>query len=320
MRGFNILLALLFSTSAFAQHTFSVVAVDPVSGEVGGAGATCYETVNDIADVHPGVGFIHTQSYVNYTNQQYAKLMMDGGLAPQEIMDSIQVVDADNDSTIRQYAAVDLINGGRSAAFTGSNCFSYHGQRLGATYAIAGNILLGPQILDSMESRFNSTQGSLADKLMAALEGAKVKGADSRCLADSVSSLSAYMIVAKPDDVGADYYVNLNVENVYPADPIDVLVQDYEAWKDQNLNTSIEEEKVSLKVTLFPNPTSGITTLESNIDGTCYVLDSLGKVLHNQSIVSGINSLELGNLSTGVYLCRTDDNKDNFVLDKIIIQ
>ena len=156
---------------------------------------------------------------------------MDQGFSPQEIMDTLSLysVDADNAPSYRQYAAIDLVNGGRSAAFSGQDCFDYKGHRLGQTYAIAGNILLGPEVLDSMESRFLNTQGTLAEKLMSSLQGAKIQGADKRCIDSMVSSLSAYLIVSKPSDIAPNYYINLNVENVMPQDPIDVLQTQFDA-------------------------------------------------------------------------------------------
>jgi uncharacterized Ntn-hydrolase superfamily protein len=310
----SLLLLLLIPFSFNAQHTFSIVAIDTLTGEVGGAGATCYETVNDIADVHPGVGFIHTQSYVNYQNQAFASNMMDLGFSPQEIMDTLALVsvDADNAPTYRQYAAVDLVNGGRSAAFTGNDCFDYKGQRLGATYAIAGNILLGPEILDSMEARFVNTSGSLSEKLMAALQGAKVIGADQRCTDSLVSSLSAYLIVAKPTDIGPNYYINLNVENVMPMDPIDVLQSEFNAL-------GIQETMPELELKVYPNPTQNNTvifeTLGQNISDI-QLWNTLG-----QSIDTAINpssKVELNGLKAGVYIYQASAKKQT-TKGKIIV-
>ena len=63
---------------------------------------------------------------------------------------------------------------------------------LGPNYAIQGNILLGQQILDSMEYYFLNTSGCLPERLMAAMNGAKVVGADTRCMVEGTSSLSAF--------------------------------------------------------------------------------------------------------------------------------
>jgi len=200
---------LITAVSASAQHTFSIVAVDSVTGEIGSAGATCGDSIiwpgtpgaYLISDVIPGRGAIHTQSFWLATNQANARTRMLAGDSPADIMSWLRQNDAGLDPTRRQYGAVDY-NGGspRSAAFTGSNCFDYKDHITGPGYAIQGNILLGQQILDSMEARYLRTEGSLADKLMAAMQGANVVGADTRCTAEGTSSLSAFLRVAKPTD------------------------------------------------------------------------------------------------------------------------
>ena len=159
-----------------AQDTFSIVAVDSITGEVGSAGASCLDNsqiaggVLIISDVHPGRGVIHTQAYWLTSNQNTATTRMDLGDSPQEIIDYLVNNDAQNNSSIRQYGIVDFNGSGspRTAAFTGSNTDDYKNHIIGPNYTIQGNILLGQQILDSMESRFLSEPGGLACKLMAA--------------------------------------------------------------------------------------------------------------------------------------------------------
>jgi uncharacterized Ntn-hydrolase superfamily protein len=213
------------------QHTFSIIGLDTITGEIGGAGATCFQTVIDIADVHPGVGYIHTQSYYDSTNQQYAHQLMTNGCYPAQIMDSLKKHDVSHQPELRQYSAVTIKQGIKTAAFTGHQCFEYYGERIGKNYVIIGNILKGAMVLDSMESKFIHTKGSLSEKLMAALQGAKITGADKRCENNGVSSLSAYIIVTKPTDVKPNYYIHINVENTLPQDPINKLQELYNQLK-----------------------------------------------------------------------------------------
>ena len=220
----SIFLSISFST-------FSIVAVDLENGLVGSAGASCIAGSIIISDIHPGVGAIHTQSYWSGYNQIMASDMMDLGLSPEEIIDYIVENDVSNNPTIRQYGIVDLYDGGRSAAFTGSNCMDYKGHILGPNYAIQGNILLDESILLSIEESFNQTVGTFTDKLMAALQGANLPGADSRCLSNNTSSLSAFIRVAKPLDEEGDYYLDLNVNNTTNEnEPIDILQELYNQW------------------------------------------------------------------------------------------
>ena len=222
-------ISLIFVSLIFS--TFSIVAVDLENGLVGSAGASCIAGSIIISDVHPGVGAIHTQSYWSGYNQIMASDMMDLGLSPDEIIDYIVENDVSNNPTIRQYGIVDIYNGGRSAAYTGSNCMDYKDHILGPNYAIQGNILLDENILLSMEQSFNETIGTFTDKLMAALQGANVAGADSRCLDNNTSSLSAFIRVAKPLDEEDDYYLDLNVNNTSNGnEPIDLLQELYNQW------------------------------------------------------------------------------------------
>ena len=163
----RLLFYLIISTTCIlvSQDTFSIVAVNPATGEVGSAGASCIAGSIIISDIHPGVGVIHTQSYWNQSNQDSASSLMDLGYSPEEIIDWLIENDAQNNPSIRQYGIIDLIDDGRSAGFTGENCFDYKNHILGQTYAIQGNILLGQEILDSMEITFTSTYGTLDENL-----------------------------------------------------------------------------------------------------------------------------------------------------------
>ena len=221
----------LFYLNLNAQDTFSIVAVDPENGEVGSAGASCINGSIIISDVHPGVGAIHTQSYWLAQNQNTASQLMDQGLSPWFIIQYLVDNDAQGNPSIRQYGIVDLVDSGRSAAYTGENCYDYKDHILGDTYSIQGNILIGPEVLDSMEVRFINTSGSLAVRLMAAMQGAKIPGADSRCLDDGISSLSAFIRVAKPTNNPDSLYLHLNVNSTTAGvDPIDTLQELFDLW------------------------------------------------------------------------------------------
>jgi uncharacterized Ntn-hydrolase superfamily protein len=237
----NILI--LFLSLLLSEDTFSIVAIDPETGEVGSAGASCIAGSIIISDIHPGVGAIHTQSYWNGANQDNASDLMDEGASPAEIIDYLINNDIGNNPSIRQYGIVDLFEGGRSAAYTGENCSDYKGHILGDTYSIQGNILLGSEILENMENQFLNTQGDLSQRLMASLQGANIPGADTRCLDDNISSLSAFIRLAKQNDLNNDYYLDINVHNVefvgYHIDPIDSLQTLFDTWYLENLDYTL---------------------------------------------------------------------------------
>jgi uncharacterized Ntn-hydrolase superfamily protein len=301
-------------TKAFSQDTFSIVAVDTITGEIGSAGASCLDEIQFpgsngaiiISDILPGRGAIHTQSYWHATNQANARLRMEEGLSPAEVIAWLKANDAQGGFAWvnRQYGVVDFDPQGhpRSAALTGNGCLDWKGHRLGANYAIQGNILLGPEILDSMEARFLAATGSLSDRLMACLQGANVPGADSRCLQNGTSSLSAFVRVAKPGDADDSLSLDLNVPSL-PAgmEPIDSLQRLYDNWK-----TTISTEDLSLnhKPAIYPNPAKGwFSVILNEKVGKLDVFDLTGRRVFAKLILRGDNRI-VPALSNGVYFVR----------------
>ena len=261
MKFHSALFCLLIAAGTQAQDTFSIVAVDVSTGQVGSAGATCLDD-GDIAggaviisDVIPDIGAVHTQSYWTPANQNAAHAQVtDNGLSPEELMSWLEQNDAENNATIRQYGMADLVSGvARAAAFTGNNCFDWKGHIVGDNYAIQGNILLGEDILTQMEAGFLETEGTLAEKLMAAMQGANVPGADTRCLNEGVSSQSAFLRVAYPGDDPNDLTLDLVVSSTpFGTEPIDVLQSEFNLWNETS-SIDTRSETNPLLVTRQPN-------------------------------------------------------------------
>ena len=240
-----ILLIILLGSQARAQDTFSIVAVDTLTGEIGSAGASCVTASSSyphgaaiLSDVIPGIGAIHTQAAWNHTNQVNAHNHMMAGESPQTIVNWLVAHDVQNNPTTRQYGIVDFRNNvPRAAAYTGVNCSNYKNDTANIFYSIQGNILMGQSILDSMQHRFLTTQGTLADRLMAALQGAKVIGADTRCASNHSSSLSSFLRVAQTSNRPDSLYIDLwmaypsGFSGIVPVDPIDSLQTLYDHWK-----------------------------------------------------------------------------------------
>jgi uncharacterized Ntn-hydrolase superfamily protein len=232
-----IILPLLILSNLYSQDTFSIVAVDTVTGEIGSAGASCVGPFGGVgafilSDVIEGIGAIHTQASYNPINQQNARSKMLEGLSPQEIIDWLVANDAENDPTVRQYGIVDLTRNGESAAYTGVNCLDYKDHVTGAGYSVQGNILLGQVIIDTMQTMFLNTEGPLADKLMASLQGAKIIGADTRCAVRNTSSQSGFIKVVRIGDDNIPYLKLVVPDTPVGTDPIDVLQEMFDDWKD----------------------------------------------------------------------------------------
>ncbi|MEM6696881.1 MAG: DUF1028 domain-containing protein [Bacteroidota bacterium] len=255
-------LCLTLFYSSHTQDTFSIVAVDSLTGEVGSAGASCLDEtmvgtgVIIINEIQPNRGAINSQASLILINKVNAGLRMRRGDSPEAIIEWLIRNDIERNPSIRQYGIVDFDENGspRAAAYTGPNCFDYKGQRVGKNYAIQGNILMGSAILDSMEARFLRSSGTLADRLMEAMQGANVAGADTRCLSEGVSSLSAFIRVAKPNDNLDNFWLEIDVASTpFGVEPIDVLQERYDEWK-STVNTSKLTKSISK---IYPNPVDG---------------------------------------------------------------
>jgi uncharacterized Ntn-hydrolase superfamily protein len=237
----SLMFITFFSAEIFSQDTFSIVAVDTVTGEIGSAGASCVGPIGGIgafilSDVIEGIGGIHTQASWNSTNQQNARARMLQGFSPQQIIDWLVANDAQGNPTIRQYGIVDLTRNGESAAYTGVNCLNYKSHVTGPGYAIQGNILLGQVIIDTMHSTFLNTPGPLADRLMATLQAAKILGADTRCAARGTSSQSGFVKVVRIGDGGTPYLQIVVPDTPVGTDPINVLQGMFDNWKIAKFN------------------------------------------------------------------------------------
>ncbi len=272
-----------------------------------------------MSDVHPGVGVIHTQALWRAINQNNADSLMNLGWSPQQIIDWLITHDEQNTPLVRQYGIVDLISGGRFASYTGTGCTNWKGHLNGPTYSIQGNILLGPQIIDSMKARYLNTPGMLALKLMAALQGAKVVGADTRCAGYNTSSSSAFIRVAKSTDPqGGPYWLDLNVRitNAYLTnnDPIDSLQVLFNIWLSTVGLTGYSNE-VPAEFNLYqnyPNPFNPVTTIgfdlarPSTVKLVIYDLvgNEVAVLINNHSFPAGNYefSFDAGNLASGVYI------------------
>ncbi len=326
MNRFALFLLLLLPLSLSAQHTFSIVATDPVTGEVGSAGATCL-TSGDcggcggaiiISFVVPDQGAINSQATVclpNINGQSGANEIQSGKPAS-DVLSNLLTFDAcgAGDTSSRQYGIITLDTLGmpESAGFTGSNALNAAGHVTGPNYAIQGNILLNLSIIDSMEAGFLNTPGPLCDKLMAALQGANVPGADSRCLSDGVSARSAFIRVARPGDDPQNLWLDLNVPTYAPGfDPIDSLQIKFDAFKTAN---GLPEPAVT-QLSLFPNPAQEWVRIGADLPGLdareIYVFDAMGKLVRQQrwTEVQEAAQVSVEGLGRGIYWVEVRENE-----------
>jgi uncharacterized Ntn-hydrolase superfamily protein len=208
----RLLALVLFAVVALpsaAHATWSVVAVDPVTGDVGVAGASCFPGVAVIASVVPGKGVVVAQGLTSDDGRDYASRMLREGSPAKAIVRMIRSSKVDNSFIavrhLRQYGVASLHSGEASvASFTGAFTGGTRGSREAAGVSVQGNVLVSLKVLDNTLASYVSTPKScgMAVALLNALEAGAREGGDKRCPAGQ-TALSAFLIVARPGD-GAD--------------------------------------------------------------------------------------------------------------------
>src|SRR5579871_5457043 len=138
---------LLHVSSAFA--TFSIVAIDPKTGDLGVAVASRYFAVGSVVPwAEAGVGAIATQADVNVGYGPRGLELLRQGLTAQEVVDKLLAEDTFPGKQGRQLAIID--RKGNLVTYTGPNAPAWAGGRRGKTWVAQGNILVGPQVVEAM--------------------------------------------------------------------------------------------------------------------------------------------------------------------------
>jgi len=172
-----LVLGLLFAQDR-PVSTYSIVAIDKESGEMGGAVQSHWFSVGSLVLwAEPGAGIVATQSFVRPEyGPEILKLFATSSASPRFILESL--LKKDSEQSVRQVGAVNVT--GESVSFTGKDCVSYASSIEGDGYAIQANIMANPGVPEAMEKAYLSTEGSLADRLYAALSAAEALGGDLR--------------------------------------------------------------------------------------------------------------------------------------------
>ena len=188
-------------------HTFSIVARDSVTGELGVAVQSHYFSVGPTVPwAEAGVGAVATQSLVLVDYGPNGLDLMRAGKSAEQALDSLLRADAHNEG--RQVAMVDARGG--VAAYTGRACIPDAGHHRGAQYSVQANLMANDRIWTAMAKAYEGAPGDLADRLLAALDAAQQAGGDIR------GRQSAAIVVVKAQASGkpwADRLFDLRVED-----------------------------------------------------------------------------------------------------------
>lgn len=158
-------------------HTYSIVARDPKTGELGVAVQSHWFSVGAMVPwAEPGVGAVATQSFVDPSYGKLGLELMRVGRGAPEALAGLLAADSGRD--VRQVAMIDAQ--GRVAAHTGKKCVEFAGNQAGKDFSVQANMMASPAVWPSMAKAFESTKGDLAERMLAALEAAEAAGGDAR--------------------------------------------------------------------------------------------------------------------------------------------
>jgi uncharacterized Ntn-hydrolase superfamily protein len=202
-----VFLALALSPS-IATATWTIVAVDPDTREVGIAGASCILGSEVIISLLPGRGSFVAQAMAGEEQRRQGVELFEDGAGATELVNRLATSESDSwmglpTYRLRQYGVVMLDREDATANFTGSWNFGWAGARSAPNVSVQGNSLHGPEVVDRAFEAFtqqaSGCENRLTDRLMRALEAGARAGGDRRCSRE-LSALSAFIAVALPGD------------------------------------------------------------------------------------------------------------------------
>jgi uncharacterized Ntn-hydrolase superfamily protein len=254
--------------------TFSIVGCDLEARQWGVAVQSKFLAVGSVVPwAEPEVGAIATQAYANPGYGPNGLALLREGLAAEEVVR--QLTEADDGRDQRQLGVVDAA--GASAAWTGSGCINWAGNRTGKCYSAQGNILVSGETVDALADTFETNAGRpLAARLLEALAAAQAAGGDSR------GQQSAALLVVERQGGYArlsDVLVDLRVDD--HQQPIDELARVYELHQqlfgrtpqrqwlplEGELRTEVEERLARLGHASLEEWAS-VENLEERVDGS----------------------------------------------------
>jgi len=217
-----------FYSDTFA-HTYSIVARDPETGEMGVAVQSHWFSVGSIvAWGEAGVGVVATQSFVNVSFGPRGLELLKSGKNAQETVD--ELISQDEGRDVRQLAI--LNTSGSVAAYTGKNCIPGAGHIVGENYSVQANLMKNNKVWAAMEEAFENSTGPLAERMIMSLEAAQNVGGDIR------GKQSASILIVKGESSGKvweDRLIDLRVEDhTEPVKELKRLLRVFRAYEHMN--------------------------------------------------------------------------------------
>ncbi|NAS30320.1 DUF1028 domain-containing protein [Flavobacteriaceae bacterium R38] len=188
-------------------HTYSIVARDTVTGEMGVAVQSHWFSVGTgVTWGKSGVGVVATQSFTNPSFGPRGLQLLENGLTAELAVNAL--IEVDEARGVRQLAILDA--NGNVAAHTGKDCIEAAGHYVGNNFSVQANLMEKATVWPAMAKAFEETKGSLAERMLAALEAAQAEGGDIR------GKQSAALMVVGKEDTGNEWddkLVDLRVDD-----------------------------------------------------------------------------------------------------------
>ncbi|MGK9368560.1 DUF1028 domain-containing protein [Melioribacter sp. Ez-97] len=232
-----------YNNNPFA-HTYSIVAYDSTTGEIGVAVQSHWFSVGTVVCWgEAGVGVVATQSFVNVSFGPRGLELLKEGLTPKEAVDKL--LSDDEGREYRQLAILDAK--GNVAAFTGKNCIQPAGHIEGKGYSVQANLMSNDRIWGAMSKAFENAKGPLAERMIAALEAAENAGGDIR----GKQSAALLVFSGKPTGkIWLDKLVDLRVDDhPEPIKELKRLLKVHRAYEHMN-NGDLAVEKNDMETAM----------------------------------------------------------------------
>ncbi len=157
--------------------TWSILARDPLTGTLGAAVATRFFAVGALAiHVEGGVAALATQALINPMYAVHGMPRLRAKQSPDAVIESLLASDAG-----RAHRQIHILDAsGRIAGYTGDACVNWCGSVRGTDVSVAGNMLAGPDVVAATLAAFEAASGSMAERLLTALEAGEAAGGDKR--------------------------------------------------------------------------------------------------------------------------------------------
>ena len=210
-------------------HTYSIVARDKATGEMGVAVQSHWFSVGSIVSwAEAGAGAIATQSFVNVSFGPRGLELLRQGKSARDVLNAL--IESDEGRDVRQLAIID--SKGNVAAYTGSKCIPDAGHTTGDNFSVQANLMLNARVWPEMANAFRSTEGPLAERMIAALEAGQNAGGDIR------GRQSAAILIVKGESSGKvweDRLIDLRVED-HPEPVVELkrVLKTYRAYEFMN--------------------------------------------------------------------------------------